>query len=737
MQLLYFERIKIFNSDPSLFSAAELFCNELNSRIDSISVFSDKENADIVFESFSVLNNDEFVIDYKDGKLFFIAKGIRGAVYASGLFLRKTVKRRKGFKLIKDITGFYSPAKKIRGHQLGYRTTPNAYDAWTYEDCKRYYIDLMYFGNNTVEHIPYENGKSKRNPLMKYDEEDFLINAVEIADSLDIDVSLWHPNADGETDQSAAKIRKNLYSKLCRLNYVFVPGGDPGNLPAKEFVGRCRAISKSLKEVHPDAELWASAQAPHEYPDWGNEFAEELGKSSDGIDGIIYGPNHALPLDEFYSRFHNKFRLRFYPDITHNVRCEYPVHYDRNDWHYALCTCLGRECTNPRPREYYKLYKETEKYFAGSVSYSEGITDDVNKFLWSALDYDNRITADDAVSDYARLFFFGTDTDSVVKIIFGLEKNWEGSPGLNESIDYVYSLSCRLKNRYPQLEDNWRFLQLYFRACCDKIIRYRYVYENRLIDKARYALENGNIQSALKILNADFSREYKEIREEINRTADRLFNLIGYQSDVEHYYADNPERGAVLDTIDLPVTDREWLLSKYAECEIPSQWLRFFNRNSVDSGEYFFSVALDNVNDLQSGEPYFNFQGDRPNINKGDLPTALFNVFDNFEYRHEITGLSDDSDYCLRVTYLDRRDENVTEHKIAVNGTVIYSGSQFGDIDREFTDNFCKPGFVCASYIIPRGIIREGKAVLELSEPLMGVMFAEYRLTKTELPLPE
>ncbi|MBR4452451.1 MAG: hypothetical protein IKS39_11505, partial [Clostridia bacterium] len=235
-----------------------MFCNELNSRIDSISVFSDKENADIVFESFSVLNNDEFVIDYKDGKLFFIAKGIRGAVYASGLFLRKTVKRRKGFKLIKDITGFYSPAKKIRGHQLGYRTTPNTYDAWTYEDYKRYYIDLMYFGNNTVEHIPYENGKSKRNPLMKYDEEDFLINAVEIADSLDIDVSLWHPNADGETDQSAAKIRKNLYSKLCRLNYVFVPGGDPGNLPAKEFVGRCRAISKSLKVVHPDAELWAS-----------------------------------------------------------------------------------------------------------------------------------------------------------------------------------------------------------------------------------------------------------------------------------------------------------------------------------------------------------------------------------------------------------------------------------------------------------------------------------------------
>ena len=67
-----------------------------------------------------------------------------------------------------------TPDKVIRGHQIGYRTTPNTYDAWSYEDYRRYYLDMMFFGTNIVEHIPYERGISKKNRLMKYDEEEFV-----------------------------------------------------------------------------------------------------------------------------------------------------------------------------------------------------------------------------------------------------------------------------------------------------------------------------------------------------------------------------------------------------------------------------------------------------------------------------------------------------------------------------------------------------------------------------------
>ncbi len=728
-----FNRVTILSKAPLTSFAAERFCIELNNRIPGIaSAAVNEEEAAIVFETRPGLSADEFAVEERDGRLYFVSEGIRGAMYAAGLFLKKAVKTGESLSLTKDITGAYSPSKRIRGHQLGYRTTPNTYDAWSFDDYERYYIELMFAGVNTVEHIPYENGYSKRNPLMKYDEEEFLVKAVEMADSLDLDVSLWHPNAEGETDETAAERRKNLYKKLCRVNYVFVPGGDPGSLPAREFVKRCRAISSALKEVHPSAELWPSAQAPHEYPCWGKEFLDELNIDAKGIDGIIYGPNHAMPLEELYEFCRGRFEMRFYPDITHNVRCEYPVHYDKNDWHYALCTCLGRECTNPRPEEYYGLYKETEDFFEGSVSYSEGITDDVNKFLWSSLDYDGGITAREAIEDYSRLFFFGADFEKTTDLIFGLEENWRGDPASNESIDRVYSGFCEILKNHPFLAENWRFLQLYFRACCDMLVKQRFVFETELILRARAALESGDSPAAYDILRAEYPPCYNTLRKEIDYLAERLFSLIGYQSDVEHYYADNPERGAVLDTIDLPVTDRKLLLSKYDECETPSQWLEYFARNDVSRDEYHFSVALDNVKEKQTGEPYFNFKGDRVGVNDGTLPAALFNVFDNFEYRSEISGLSDGEEYTLRVTYLDKKDGNVTSHKICVNGEVIYCGAQFGDIDEEYTRRFCRPGFVCAAYLIPPGIIKGGKVLLEMSEPLMGVMFAEYSFRKNK-----
>ena len=114
------------------------------------------------------------------------------------MLLRKLEKVDGGVRL-EDISGSYAPDKRIRGHQIGYRTTPNTYDAWSYEDYRRYYLDMMFFGVNTVEHIPYEKGVSNRNSLMQYDEEEFLVEAARIADEYDLDVSVWHPNNDGET----------------------------------------------------------------------------------------------------------------------------------------------------------------------------------------------------------------------------------------------------------------------------------------------------------------------------------------------------------------------------------------------------------------------------------------------------------------------------------------------------------------------------------------------------------
>ena len=717
----YSEKASINSKASSADFAAELFCRELNDRIKDSAYISDTCGADFVFLRDDSLGRDSFSIACEGETVILCASGIRGFIYCVGRILRKIIAAKEGFALLPQAFGEFSPYKEIRGHQLGYRTTPNTYDAWSHDDYMRYYIELMYFGMNTAEHIPYQSGKSKRNPLMKYDEEEFLIETNRRMDEIDLDLSLWHPNYDGETDESAAAVRGRLYAKLRRLDHVFIPGGDPGNLPADIFVSRCRAISKEMKKSHPGARMWASAQAPHEIPFWGEDFVKAMASEPEEIYGVIYGPNHALPLDELCRRIPSGYPVRFYPDITHNVRCEYPVHFEKDDWHYALAACLGRECTNPRPLEYARLYELTRGYVCGSVSYSEGITDDVNKALWSSLDYSEGITAREAVEDYCRLFFFGADTGKLSDLIFMLERNWDGSPAENSGIEETYTGFSRMFADYPALGDNWRFMQLYMRAQCDKLVRGRLLFEHDLLERAERLFACGRADEGRQMLEAPFPDEYKKLRTDIEESARFLFDKIGLQSDVERYFADNPERGAVLDTIDLPITDRAYILHRIAEkgCD---GILDYFRRG--EGAAYHYSVALDGVPDRQEGEVYHNFMGDRPSVNNGNLPVALFNVFDHLTFRHIVHGLDDSKRYKLRAVYLDRRVENA-RHEIRAGDTLIYSGEQFGPQDREFDCLYGADGYVSALYDIPPGCVRSGKLDLLFSEPSMGVMIAE------------
>ena len=115
-----------------------------------------------------------------------------------------------------------------------------------------------------------------------------------------------------------------------------------------------------------------------------------------------------------------KYPIRYYPDICHNLRCEIPVHFDRDDWHYAYASTLSREAINPRPSEYRLIHRLTKQYVCGSVSYSEGVNDDVNKFVFGALDFDPDADLREVLRDYARAFFYGEDCEKIVDVIFGM-----------------------------------------------------------------------------------------------------------------------------------------------------------------------------------------------------------------------------------------------------------------------------------------------------------------------------
>lgn len=686
--------------------------------------------------------SDCYSLEQNGTSLKISAKTVRGLIFGYSLFLRKCECKDGKITLIKNISGLYSPDKKIRGHQIGYRTCPNTYDAWSYKQYFRYYLDMAAFGCNTCEHIPYESTHSDRNALMKYDEEDFLVIASRMADAIDMDVSIWHPNCGGETENEAFERRKKLYSRVPRIDAVFPPGGDPGSLPADEFIKRSDRVGKMLKELHPKAQMWPSAQAPHIYENWGEDFLCELEKSHGGIDGVIMGPNHAFPMHELRKRLPARFPLRFYPDITHCVRCEYPVHFLEDDWHFSFASAFSRESVCPRPTEFALLHRLFSPYTVGSVSYSEGVHDDLNKMLWSALEFDKDSNIREIILDYARFFMYGADPERLCDAIFALEKNWDCDPLLSPCAENTYNAFCALKNDYPNLNKNWRFLLLYFRACCDEYVYKKRRFETKLLNEAYDELSFMNIKRAKEILNTPPESFVTSLRSEISSLGKTLFEYIGIQLDVEHYLTNSWERGATLDTVDNPVTDRLWLSGRISYCEaLPenerSAFIkRLLSRNKTDADEVYFSVALHELKSLgvrQSGEFYMNFQGDNPNVNNGSIPMSMLKVYDHYSFSARFGGFLEGKDYILKINYKSKKADCVKHHKITANGTVIYDGVRFGGSpDALFDRELSAPGFETAKYILPSDVFKNGTLELKIEEPLVGFELCELWITKKE-----
>lgn len=743
--------MKFYSADIILFvrtqqekQCAELFSEEWASRTGVTPRFSDTpSDAHVVFQTDDTIQNkDTFIIDETESGFIITARTIRGLIFGYSLFLRKTTFKNGEICLTESINGIHTPHKKIRGHQISYRTTPNTYDAWDYNDYARCQRDMMAFGANTIEHNGSSSGGEFRNKLMRYEQEEFLIEASRLADSVDMDVSLWHANADNETEEKALADREHLYSVMKRLDYLFVPGGDPGSMQADDFIKRCQKISDIYKAHHPYGEMHISAQAPHCYKDWGEIFINEISKKPEEIDTVIMGPNHAYPMHELREKVPLKYPLRFYPDITHNLRCEYPVNFQQDDWHFAFCNTLSREGVNPRPTELRTLNRIFSPYTIGGVSYSEGVHDDVNKAVWSALEWDKDANLREILLDYSRFFMPGVDEEEIADIIFLLEKNWQGDPIENPCIDSAYSKLCALKNNHTSLSENWRFLLLYFRGCCDKLVKLRRSFENRLCKTASEQVAEGKLSEALSTLKAPFTEEYTNLRSELDFLAEKLFRLIGIQLDVEHYCADSWERGATLETIDNNVSDRAFLISKLEIAKnLPEKEQKLFislliNRNKTDADEIYYSVALHNLNTLgvtQNGEFYMDIQGDRPYTKENPLPMSLTKIFDHYSFRARFGGFKPDTDYILTVVYRDRTDDNITHHKVCANGNLVYDDTQFGGEGNEFFDNaVLAPGFVSASYPLSSEILKSGVLDLCISEDTEGVNICELWIKKNK-----
>ena len=497
----------------------------------------------------------------------------RGVLYGVGHLLRKLEMREASIILPKPLDVTTTPKTGLRGHQLGFRPKTNSYDAWTVSQWEQYIRELALFGTNAIELIPPRSDDAADSPHFPLPQIDMMTEQSRIGDEYGQDIWVWYPAldenyGDPQDIEFALKEWEEVYQRLTRIDYIFVPGGDPGHTYPVHMFNLLEQQSALLKKYHPNAEIWMSPQGFD--AEWMDVFFDLMDKEPEWLGGIVFGPQQRISLPELRERVPKKYPIRRYPDITHSRHCQYPV----PDWDLAYALTEAREVINPRPVDQARIFRLLNEYSVGFLTYSEGNHDDVNKFIWSGLGWDQDQEVIDILRDYSRLFIGADYADSWAQGLLSLEQNWRGPLARNEGVyTTLVQFQSMEKAASPQLKLNWRFQHGLYRAYYDAYNRSRLIYETALEDEAMSYLRRANVTGsrlALEAAQASFDRGLtqpvsQDWRSRIFELAEALYQSIRAQLSVSRYQAISVGRGANLDTVDMPLNNRLWLSKMFRE----------------------------------------------------------------------------------------------------------------------------------------------------------------------------
>ena len=191
----------------------------------------------IALSKLSSTKNDGYKISFLKNEQTILVAGTdeRGALYGIGYLLRKMELKPGQILAPGNINISSSPAYHIRGHQLGYRPKTNAYDAWSVPQFDHYIRDLALFGANSIEIMPPKTDDDSISSHMKLPAIKMIEEQSRICKKYGLDVWMWYPNM-GSDYASPFSIEEELderievFKVLPKLDAVFVPGGDPGDL---------------------------------------------------------------------------------------------------------------------------------------------------------------------------------------------------------------------------------------------------------------------------------------------------------------------------------------------------------------------------------------------------------------------------------------------------------------------------------------------------------------------------
>lgn len=518
--------------------------------------------------------DEGFRVQVVDGDVVVVGNDSRGMLFGVGYLLRNMLMERGHVLEVEDkLQVSTAPRMKLRGHQIGYRPKVNAYDAFTVEMCDQYIRDLAIFGTNAIELIPPRSDDADESPHFPLPKIEMMEEMSRICDRYGLDVWIWYPAMDKDysdpaTVDFALKEWEEIYRRLPRIDDIFVPGGDPGHTQPKYLFALLEKQTALLHKYHPKAQMWMSPQSFNK--DWMEEFYGLMKAEPTWLSGIVYGPQTRDDIPTLASRIPKKYPIRHYPDITHSTQAQFAV----PDWDVAYAVTEGREGPNPRPTQERDIFRKYMDIGIGFLTYSEGVNDDVNKFLWSGLGWNPDEPVINILREFSRYFIGEEYRDTFAQGLMALERNWVGPLIANENVENTFHAFRDMeKKASPQVTLNWRFQQSLYRAYYDSYVRDRLLYETSLeqeaMEKLRNAQRTGSLL-ALQVAESAIDRALtapvsQDKRQRIFELAEAMYQTIHAQLSVEKYQALALGRGANLDTVDAPVTNRVWLQDRFAE----------------------------------------------------------------------------------------------------------------------------------------------------------------------------
>jgi hypothetical protein len=498
-------------------------------------------------------------------------KDARGILYGIGRLLRNTELSPGRIAIPEDLAISTSPRYPVRGHQLGYRPKTNAYDAFSVAQFDQYIRELALFGANTIEILPPRTDDDSTSVHMKIPAAQMVVEQSRICKSYGLDVSIWYPNMGKNyvhPDSIAKEIRERelVFASLPKLNAVFVPAGDPGELEPDVLFAWLEKEAAVLAKYHPNARIWVSPQVFRPTQKWFDSFFSHANKGYPWFGGVVFGPWVKIPVQKIRELLKPGIPIRHYPDITHNYSSQYPVPH----WDLAYAMTLGRESINPRPLDEKAIHNALDQYGVGSVSYSEGTNDDVNKFVWSDQDWNPETPVMETLRDYARLFLGPAYAEPIAQGLASLERNWKGELIANNGVEVTLSQwQAMERTASAKILQNPRFQMGLIRAYFDAYTRRRLIYETELERVAREILESAprtGSAEAIKKATESLEKAWKQpilpdFQKKCQDLADSLFKSIGAQLTMKKHGAMSG-RGNFVDLINMPLNDSPWMLDQ-------------------------------------------------------------------------------------------------------------------------------------------------------------------------------